>query len=153
MWTTEWRIIWRKIIAVVYATHAVAKRKPCTVLSFCNCISCGQYNDRTADCVIKHRHSEGVKRRLWTMWMGLKHWAYYFLDKLKIRSKCHKIAQYMELQQFLEWDILYWPRMGLCCLYLKGFQMEKTGELAMWDKQPKSNLLLKSKIKNPRPKA
>ena len=110
-------------------------------------------NDPTADCVIKHRHSEGVKRRLWTMWMGLKHWAYYFLDKLKIRSKCHKIAQYMELQQFLEWDILYWPRMGLCCLYLQGFQMEKTGELAMWDKQPKSNLLLKSKIKNHRPKA
>ena len=43
MWTVEWRIIWRKVIAVVYATYAVAKRKPCTVLSFCNCISCG-YN-------------------------------------------------------------------------------------------------------------
>ena len=28
MWTEEWRIIWMKIIAVVYATYAVAKRKP-----------------------------------------------------------------------------------------------------------------------------
>ena len=26
--TAEWRIIWRKIIAVIYATYAVAKRKP-----------------------------------------------------------------------------------------------------------------------------
>jgi len=30
--------------------------------------------------------------------------------------------------------------------------MEKTGELAMWDKRPKSNLLLKSKIKTLSPK-
>ena len=28
MWTAEWRIIWRKIITVVYATFAVAKRRP-----------------------------------------------------------------------------------------------------------------------------
>ena len=28
MWNAEWRIIWRKIIAVVYATYAVAKSKP-----------------------------------------------------------------------------------------------------------------------------
>ena len=28
MWTAEWRIIWRKIIAVIYAIFAVAKRKP-----------------------------------------------------------------------------------------------------------------------------
>ena len=28
MWTAEWRIIWRKIIAVIYTTYAVAKRKP-----------------------------------------------------------------------------------------------------------------------------
>ena len=28
MWTAEWRIIWRKIILVIYATYAVAKRKP-----------------------------------------------------------------------------------------------------------------------------
>ena len=28
MWTAEWRIIWRKIVAVIYATYAVAKRKP-----------------------------------------------------------------------------------------------------------------------------
>ena len=28
MWTAEWRIIWMKIIAVIYATFAVAKRKP-----------------------------------------------------------------------------------------------------------------------------
>ena len=30
--------------------------------------------------------------------------------------------------------------------------MEKTGEMAMWDKRPKSNLLLKSKIKTLSPK-
>ena len=28
MWTAEWKIIWRKIITVIYATFAVAKRKP-----------------------------------------------------------------------------------------------------------------------------
>ena len=28
MWTVEWRIKWRMIIAVIYATFAVAKRKP-----------------------------------------------------------------------------------------------------------------------------
>ena len=28
MWTGEWRIIWMKIIAVIYATFAAAKRKP-----------------------------------------------------------------------------------------------------------------------------
>ena len=28
IWTMKWRIIWRKIIAVIYATYAVAKRKP-----------------------------------------------------------------------------------------------------------------------------
>ena len=28
MWTAEWRIKWRMIIAVIYATFAVAKRKP-----------------------------------------------------------------------------------------------------------------------------
>ena len=28
MWTAEWRIIWRKIITVIYATFEVAKRKP-----------------------------------------------------------------------------------------------------------------------------
>ena len=28
IWTAEWRIIWSKIIAVEYATYAVAKRKP-----------------------------------------------------------------------------------------------------------------------------
>ena len=28
MWTAEWRIIWRKIIAVIYAIFVVAKRKP-----------------------------------------------------------------------------------------------------------------------------
>ena len=28
MWTTEWRIIWTKIIAVIYATFTVAKRRP-----------------------------------------------------------------------------------------------------------------------------
>ena len=28
LWTAEWRIIWMKIIAVEYATFAVAKRKP-----------------------------------------------------------------------------------------------------------------------------
>ena len=28
MWTAEWRIIWRKIIAVIYTTYAVGKRKP-----------------------------------------------------------------------------------------------------------------------------
>ena len=28
MWTAEWRIIWRKIIDVIYATYAIAKRKP-----------------------------------------------------------------------------------------------------------------------------
>ena len=28
MWTAEWRTIWRKIIAVVYVTYAVAKRRP-----------------------------------------------------------------------------------------------------------------------------
>ena len=28
MWTAEWRIIWRKIIAVMYATFAVGKRNP-----------------------------------------------------------------------------------------------------------------------------
>ena len=33
-------IIWRKIIEVVYATYAVAKRKYCTWLPFRNCISC-----------------------------------------------------------------------------------------------------------------
>ena len=33
-------IIWRKIIEVVYADYAVAKRKYCTWLSFRNCISC-----------------------------------------------------------------------------------------------------------------
>ena len=27
-WTAEWRIIWRKIIAVIYTTYAVGKRKP-----------------------------------------------------------------------------------------------------------------------------
>ena len=27
-WTAEWRIIWKKIMAVIYATYAVAKRKP-----------------------------------------------------------------------------------------------------------------------------
>ena len=42
--------------------------------------------------------------------------------------------------------------MGLCCLYLQSFQMEKTEELAMWDKRPKSNLLLKSKIETLSPK-
>ena len=73
-----------------------------------------------------------------------------FLGQAK--NKIKKIAQYMELQQLLQWGILYWPRMGLCCLYLQGFQMEKTGELAMWGKQPKSNWLLKSKIKILAPK-
>ena len=28
MWTAEWRIKWRMIMAVIYATFAVAKRKP-----------------------------------------------------------------------------------------------------------------------------
>ena len=28
MWTAEWRIIWKKIIAVIYTTFADAKRKP-----------------------------------------------------------------------------------------------------------------------------
>ena len=28
MWTADWRIIWTKIIAAIYATYAVAKRKP-----------------------------------------------------------------------------------------------------------------------------
>ena len=28
MWTAEWRIIWRKIIAVIYALFTVTKRKP-----------------------------------------------------------------------------------------------------------------------------
>ena len=28
MWTAEWRIIWRKIITVIYATYAVVKTKP-----------------------------------------------------------------------------------------------------------------------------
>ena len=28
MWTAEWRIIWRKIIAVIYTTYAAGKRKP-----------------------------------------------------------------------------------------------------------------------------
>ena len=32
-------VIWRKIIEVVYATYAVAKRKYCTWLPFRNCIS------------------------------------------------------------------------------------------------------------------
>ena len=27
MWTAEWKIIWRKIIAVIYAAYAAAKRK------------------------------------------------------------------------------------------------------------------------------
>ena len=40
----------------------------------------------------------------------------------------------------------------LVVLYLQGSQMEKTGELAMWDKRPKSNLLLESKIKTLSPK-
>ena len=81
---------------------------------------------------------------------GLKTLGLLFLGQAK--NKIKKIAQYMELQQFLQWGILYWPRMGLCCLYLQGFQMEKTGELAMWGKQPKSNWLLKSKIKILAPK-
>ena len=36
-------IIWRKIIAVIYATYAAAKKKPEKIffrLSFRNCISC-----------------------------------------------------------------------------------------------------------------
>ena len=36
-------------------------------------------NDRTADCAIKHGHSEGAKRGLRTMSMRLKHRAYHFL--------------------------------------------------------------------------
>ena len=50
MWTAEWRIKWRMIIAVIYATFAVAKRMPYQPypvqariffrLSFCNCKSC-----------------------------------------------------------------------------------------------------------------
>ena len=50
MWTAEWRIIWRTIIAVIYAIFAIAKRKPekknisqaCTArtLSLRNCKCC-----------------------------------------------------------------------------------------------------------------
>ena len=32
MWTAEWRMIWRKIIAVIYATFAVAKKRLKTIL-------------------------------------------------------------------------------------------------------------------------
>ena len=32
MWTAEWRMIWRKIIAVIHATFAVAKKRLKTIL-------------------------------------------------------------------------------------------------------------------------
>ena len=37
LWTAECRIVWRKIIAVIYATYAVAKRKPEKKILACTC--------------------------------------------------------------------------------------------------------------------
>ena len=46
--TAEWRLIWRKIIAVIYATYAVAKRKPDK--------NSGLYGIRTLDLDLRSSH-------------------------------------------------------------------------------------------------
>ena len=61
-------VIWRKIIEVVYATYAVAKRKYCTWLPFRNCIS------RVYNC--NDLPSNNSSLRGWNKWFSYIHNSY-----------------------------------------------------------------------------